>query len=104
MNTVSKQEQTVASLFDLSDRVAVVAGGAGYLGSEVCQGLKQHGAQVVVADFQATQAELLVERLNGLPCGPPSHARPLDAGQEESIRDLMARVRSDFGAWTFWSI
>jgi len=49
--------QTVQGLFDLTGRVAVVAGGAGYLGSALCKGLRHHGAQVIVADINIAQAE-----------------------------------------------
>lgn len=43
--------------FDLSDRGAIVTGGAGLLGSEFCRTLAEAGARVLVADLDADSAE-----------------------------------------------
>ena len=42
---------TIRNLFDLTDEVALVTGGAGAIGSEVAKGLAAFGANVVVADI-----------------------------------------------------
>ena len=38
----------VKKMFDLSDRVAVITGGAGALGEAIAQGLAAYGADIVV--------------------------------------------------------
>lgn len=43
--------------FDLTGKVALVVGGAGYLGLAVCRGLAEHGAYVVIADVKKQAAE-----------------------------------------------
>ena len=96
MRDTSETKWSVTGPFDLSGRVALVAGGAGYLGSALCQGLLHRGAKIVIADVNQTQAERIVEELNGLGLGPPSRAFPLDINQEESIRQLVGRVQTDF--------
>ena len=40
--------------FDLTDKVVVITGGTGLLGSAYCQGIAEHGAQVVMADLAAS--------------------------------------------------
>jgi NAD(P)-dependent dehydrogenase (short-subunit alcohol dehydrogenase family) len=50
-------------LFDLTDRVAVVAGGAGRIGPAVCRALDAHGARVVVADVDREAGEALATDL-----------------------------------------
>lgn len=51
-------------LFDLSDQVAVVTGGAGLLGSEFCRTLVEAGARVIVADLNGKAAEEQASILN----------------------------------------
>jgi NAD(P)-dependent dehydrogenase (short-subunit alcohol dehydrogenase family) len=50
--------------FDLSNKVAVVTGGAGLLGAGFCQTLAEAGAHVVVADINGAAAEKLANELN----------------------------------------
>jgi NAD(P)-dependent dehydrogenase (short-subunit alcohol dehydrogenase family) len=48
---------TIQEKFDLTDRVAVVTGGAGQLGVEFCRTLAEAGAAVLVADLNVEAAE-----------------------------------------------
>lgn len=69
--------------FDLTGRIALVAGGAGYLGVPICRGLAECGARVIIADLRPSAAEdaarkLTSEQLN-------VEAAGLDAGDEASI-------------------
>jgi NAD(P)-dependent dehydrogenase (short-subunit alcohol dehydrogenase family) len=97
VNTVSEQMQAFERLFDLAGRVAVVAGGAGYLGSALCRGLFHHGANVVVADLNVAGAERLADELNGQGGGQKSRGVLLDIAREESIAGLIEGVCRDFG-------
>jgi UDP-glucose 4-epimerase len=47
-------------LFDLAKKVAVVTGGAGFLGKHFCRGLAEAGASVVVVDITATEVSAIV--------------------------------------------
>ena len=50
-------------LFDLTDRVALVTGGAGLLGAEFCRTLAGAGAAVVIADLDKSAASSLAADL-----------------------------------------
>ena len=50
-------------LFDLAEKVAVVTGGAGFLGKHFCHGLAEAGASVVVVDITASEVLELLLRL-----------------------------------------
>jgi len=84
------------SLFDLSDKVAVVTGGAGILGRYFCAGLAESGANVVVVDIQDTKAQEIAEELNqkykveaiGISC---------DVSQPESVQQMVSSVIFKFG-------
>ena len=51
------------ALFDLSDRVALVVGGGSGIGQAGAEGLAAHGAQVVVADISADDANGVAGRI-----------------------------------------
>jgi len=51
-------------LFDLTDRVAIVTGGAGLLGTEFCWTLARAGAAVVIADMDREAAANLAASLS----------------------------------------
>lgn len=85
----------VAQLFNLSGRVALVAGGAGYLGVPCCAALAHHGATVVVADRRLDAAQKAAEELaeEGLTVHPVC----LDIANEDSIHSVVKDVRERFG-------
>src|SRR3954453_2955876 len=83
METLVNREQ-FSSLFDLSDRVAIVTGGTPGSGRSLAEGLVCAGAKVVVASRKAeacqeTQAHL--EAMGGEALGVPTHMGQLDALQ-----------------------
>ena len=84
-------------IFKLTGRVAVVAGGAGHLGSAVCRGLCAHGANVVVADMASSRAEQLAASLNDTTDAPRCLGLPLDVADDASIDQMVDRVCSEFG-------
>ena len=55
---------SLAQMFDLTNRVGIVTGGAGLLGAEFSRTLVMAGAQVVVADIDANAAKNLSDELS----------------------------------------
>jgi len=70
-------------LFDLSGKVACVAGGGGYLGGPVSEGLARHGARVIVADARPEAAQQTARRLSDL--GLAAEALTLNATDEPAV-------------------
>lgn len=54
---------TYNKLFDLTGKVALVAGGAGGIGTAVCEGLAAMGATVLVCDRNEEQAKIVADEL-----------------------------------------
>lgn len=52
------------NLFDLKDKVAIVTGGAGFLGKHFCRGLVEAGASVVVVDVNSVDVSNIVEEIS----------------------------------------
>jgi gluconate 5-dehydrogenase len=81
-------------LYKLDDRVALVAGGAGGIGSAVSAGLAAFGAHVVVADLAADKAASLVQEIGA--AGGRAQALRLDstnvAPMNEALKELVADV------------
>jgi 2-hydroxycyclohexanecarboxyl-CoA dehydrogenase len=76
----------------LQGRVAVVTGGAGGIGSQICDDLASLAARVVVADVQETDARSVADRLpNAVPIG-------VDLADEESVDTFATRCRETVGA------
>jgi NAD(P)-dependent dehydrogenase (short-subunit alcohol dehydrogenase family) len=83
------------NLFGLDGRVAVVVGGTGVLGGELCNGLAQAGAAVVVAGRNAERGQQRVEAIatNG---GHATFAA-VDACSRESVQALLAKALEQHG-------
>lgn len=81
--------------FDLTGRVVLVAGGAGYLGVPICRALAECGARVVIADLRPSVAEDVAKKLTGEQLNV--EAVGLDAGDEASIIQTINGVAEKHG-------
>ncbi len=70
-------------MFDLTGKVALVAGGAGYLALPVCKALAAQGARVVIADLKKSEDASLPEGISSVSC---------DISDEASVRNLVSTV------------
>jgi NAD(P)-dependent dehydrogenase (short-subunit alcohol dehydrogenase family) len=106
----------MSDLFSLADRVAVVTGGAGQVGSEIVRGLEERGARVAVFDLaadrfpvdvtdraalEAATNEVVAEwgvphvlvnaaALDSPPDAPADEAGPFESYPEHSFDEVMA--------------
>jgi NAD(P)-dependent dehydrogenase (short-subunit alcohol dehydrogenase family) len=87
---------TLKELMDLHGRVALVTGGAGLIGSEMCEALAELGAAVAVLDCDGPACRRLAQRLKD---GYGVDAEPLivDLADEAATRAASSTVLDRFG-------
>jgi NAD(P)-dependent dehydrogenase (short-subunit alcohol dehydrogenase family) len=83
------------TLFDLTDRVAIVAGGGGGLGREIALGLADWGARLVVADLDLDRARAACRDIEK--AGGRARALTVDVTSATSARALAERVAAEEG-------
>ena len=85
----------IPNLFDLTDRVAIVTGGAGLLASEHAIALAAHGARVALADVNLDKCQAAVQVLKD--SGVDAIALRCDVTQKTSWLELTQAVMDHFG-------
>lgn len=84
-------------MFDLTGKVALVAGGAGYLGAPICQKLSEQGAAVIIADINPERTKEAVERISVAIPGARVKGFFLNIADETSIKTLVGQIINEFG-------
>lgn len=80
------------NLFDLTGRIALVTGGAGYLGIEMSRGLAGAGATVIIASRDEAKCRNVAMNLPIVGVG-----MNLDITDDNSVRQCMERIQSQYG-------
>jgi NAD(P)-dependent dehydrogenase (short-subunit alcohol dehydrogenase family) len=89
-------ERFSRSQFDLSGRVAVVSGGAGFLGRAFCEAYVEFGASVAVLDIDGKSATAFAAELEKSN-GPHCIGVQCDISDPKSVRDAEQQVTNELG-------
>lgn len=81
----------------MQDRIAIVTGGIGGLGIEICRRLAEAGCRVVAADLGARAERIATFESAVADLGGRVHFEPVDVADFDSCRDLVERVESTVG-------
>lgn len=82
-------------MIDLTDKVAIVTGGASGIGRGICLVLADQGADVVIADMNIAGAEATAAEVAAR--GRKSAAFHTDVTDRQSVNDMVARAIEQFG-------
>ncbi|MFC1491276.1 SDR family NAD(P)-dependent oxidoreductase [Nitrospinota bacterium] len=82
-------------MFDLTDKVAVVTGGAGAIGSVVAKGLAEFGAHIVIADINLEGGEEVAQQVESL--GRKALALNTDVSRQDEVQEMVRSVKNSFG-------
>ena len=83
---------TIEKIFDVNDKVIIITGGAGYLGSQYAEGLSQHGANIVIADTNFKECKKIVSTLEANYDVKPL-AVQLDITKPDSIKKMITKIK-----------
>lgn len=83
----------MSGLFDLSNKVAVVTGGAGLIGSSLCDGLATHDATVVLVDIDHDAAREVANSIDD-----DVVVKSVDITSEPDVEALFKSVVTDLGS------
>lgn len=87
----------VNELFNLKNRLVVVAGGAGQIGFSFCTILADAGATVVIADLDFEMAKNKIAQLENQEIKGKLHPVKLDVSKIDDIDIFYKNVRNEFG-------
>jgi meso-butanediol dehydrogenase/(S,S)-butanediol dehydrogenase/diacetyl reductase len=79
----------------VQDRVVIVTGGAGGIGSAACEAIAAEGAKVVVADLDAEKARTVAERI--VSTGGVADSVGVDVTDRIQVRAMIAKAVDTFG-------
>ena len=86
---------SVLDLFRLDGEVAIVTGGAQGLGEQMCIGLAEAGASVVVADLNLEKAQKVAEHIRTL--GVSALAVKVDVTKKAEVETMVQKTLEQFG-------
>jgi NAD(P)-dependent dehydrogenase (short-subunit alcohol dehydrogenase family) len=95
MNYKIDAETDYLNLFSLKDKVAIVTGGAGIIGAEICRAFCQAGAKVIIADTNEQKAKELADNYSkhyGVSCV----GFFVDICDKKIVEDFTAQIVADF--------
>ena len=87
---------TLPTLFDLSNKTAIVSGGGNGIGKACCLMLADYGANVVVADFKAADAQQVVVEI--ISKGGQALSVSGNVLKDEDLTNLVEQTLAQFGA------
>jgi len=82
-------------IFDVSEKVVIITGAAGFLGTQYSKALSQHGANVVLADINYSKCKQLANELK-----KKFHVKPLpikvDISNKKSVKEMVSKVIKNY--------
>lgn len=85
------------SIFNLSNKVIVITGGAGHLGAAICEVLAKHNATVIIASRNKEKCDYLASKLKDL-YGAECIGLKLDVNDTSNIEKGFAKIVGSYGS------
>ncbi len=92
---MANKSKTLQELLSLQGKTVFITGGAGHLGTAMCEALAELGANIVIGSRNKDKGMSVAERLSS-EFGVKASAVQLDITDPESIEEALACVERDF--------
>lgn len=86
--------------FQLKNKIAMVTGGAGLIGTAICRALSEAGAKVYIGEIDREKGKRLSRRINS--AGFSAHFIELDITSEDSIKSAVSKIIQGDGRIDIW--
>jgi len=86
--------------FQLKDKIAVVTGGAGLIGTAICHALSEAGARVYIGDIRKDKGEKAEAKIKEK--GLHAYFIELDIASEDSIKSVISEITQRNGKIELW--
>lgn len=93
--THHRENLNTKRLFDLSERVIILTGASGLLGSKYAEGLSQYGANIVLADINYIQCKKLEKKLHDI-YGTEPLAVKTNISNPKSVKKMVSEAIKKF--------
>ena len=87
-----KKSPQLEDLFTLKNRTALIIGGAGLLGSEICDAFAELNAKILIASRDTSKGLELINKLKTKYPNLEAHSLKVDITKNKSIESLMSKV------------
>jgi NAD(P)-dependent dehydrogenase (short-subunit alcohol dehydrogenase family) len=88
----------VDQLFDLKNRVIVLAGGAGQIGFKMAMALADAGGMIAIADLDSELAKQKINELKDNELVSRLKVYPVDVSSKTDVEELFKRIDADLGS------
>lgn len=88
--------KSLEALLNLRNKTVFITGGAGHLGTAMCEALAELGANVVVGSRDKAKVEAFAKSLAD-EFGVKASALPVDVTQTDSIEKALTTIEADYG-------
>jgi NAD(P)-dependent dehydrogenase (short-subunit alcohol dehydrogenase family) len=89
--------RTLKQLMDLTGRSALVTGGAGHIGSVICETLAELGASIAVVDLDQSACDSVSQRLEST-YGVKTSGHAVDLNDLDAVRSTPGQVVNELGS------
>ncbi len=93
---MTDKSRSLASLLSLKDKNVFITGGAGHLGTAMCEALAELGANIVIGSRDKTKGTLIAERLSD-EFDIKAAGVALDITDADSIEPALSYIDDEFG-------